>query len=126
LRGAEAVFDGVAAEPVDAAAHALREALLAHVDRAATPMQREELQRAIAILDSDEDGSEVSDVAWPYFVMPEHAYTRDARRLFGAAASAWAGFDEPWPEPARRAVSAAVNSIVVARGEPSARGEPVQ
>ena len=70
------------------------------------------LQRALAILDSTDDGSEVSDVAWPFFVLPARGYTVRARRLLGAAAAGWPpdpGREEELAEAARAAVLAAVN-----------------
>ncbi|MFN2582691.1 MAG: hypothetical protein ABR498_08135 [Candidatus Dormibacteria bacterium] len=89
-------------------------------------LQREVYERGLAILASSDDGSEVSDVAWPHFVLPEVAgYSLEARRLIGAALTAWpapplavdgwSGYD-PWPpDPvltaARAAVMTAVNSF---------------
>lgn len=68
-------------------------------------LRREELERGLAILGSTDDGSEVSDVAWPYFVLPEPAYGAAERRLLAAAGAAW-------PLPAAvEGLMAAVNSL---------------
>ena len=56
-------------DTADAAA-ALRTALRVAAANRGDAMRRAELQRALAILDSTDDGSEVSDVAWPFFVLP--------------------------------------------------------
>ncbi|MBV8194865.1 MAG: hypothetical protein JOY80_04995 [Candidatus Dormibacteraeota bacterium] len=89
-------------------------------------LQHEVLRRARAILESPEDGSEVSDVAWPYFVLPDVVgYGVPHRRLLGAALTAWpapppslegwGGYDTWPPDPllaaARQAVMASVNSF---------------
>jgi hypothetical protein len=92
-------------------------ALRASLDNAVTlapPAVRDrELRTALSILDSSDDGTEQSDVAWPYFVLPDRGFGVNARRLFAAAAIAWPDADEP-PGPLRRksrdAVMAAVNS----------------
>ena len=78
-------------------------------------VRRDELERALAILGSAEDGSELSDVAWPYFVLPDATYGADERRLLAAAMTAWpessgAGADDALRTAAMRAVAAAVNS----------------
>ncbi|MBV9099574.1 MAG: hypothetical protein JOZ46_02695 [Candidatus Dormibacteraeota bacterium] len=126
LRGSGDTMRRMRDDTVDAAARALRDAITGRLGAGPEQLQREELERALAILDSPADGSEVSDVAWPYFVLPERGYGVDARRLVGAAASAWAGLGDPWPESARRAVAAAVNSIASARAAAPTSGEPVQ
>jgi hypothetical protein len=83
----------------------LRDAALAAAPTA-SPVEHDALLRCAAILDSPGDGGEVSDVAWPYFVLLDAAYAAPARRLFAAAAAAW-----PLPA-ALPAMLAAVNSAL--------------
>ena len=87
---------------------------------AAAGLRQDELERAIAILDSSGDGSEVSDVAWPYFALPASHYGDAARRLFAAAAAAWpiepaspqSGEPESHPDPLLLAAAAAAMTAV--------------
>jgi hypothetical protein len=60
----------------------LHDALAEDVDA----VRRKELMLATSILQAPNDGSDLSDVAWPYFVLPEPLYDVAARRLFAAAA----------------------------------------
>lgn len=125
LCGESAVFTQDGDDAVGLAERTLRGAIVARLDEHPDQLQREELERALAILESPSDGSEVSDVAWPYFVLPERAYGLEARRLFGAAASAWANLGDPGALIARNAVAAAVNSVAVAPGA-RVSSQPVQ
>jgi len=111
MRGGAAAEVPPPGDTADAAA-ALRTALRVAAANRGDAMRRAELQRALAILDSTDDGSEVSDVAWPFFVLPARGYTVRARRLLGAAAAGWPpdpGREEELAEAARAAVLAAVN-----------------
>lgn len=54
----------------------------------ASDVELEPLRRARAILDARDSGEELSDVAWPHFLLPPAA-PLPARRLAAAAASAW-------------------------------------
>src|SRR4029077_5662791 len=49
----------------------LRDAVQAELDAGATDVRCSALERALEILASQGDGEEVSDVAWPYFVLPD-------------------------------------------------------
>ena len=89
LRGGPVAPAEIAARPPGDVAAALRAAAAAAAATAASPVERDSLRRAVAILDSPGDGGEVSDVAWPYFLLPEQAYRPAARRLLAAAAAAW-------------------------------------
>ena len=82
-----------------------------------------------AILGAGGDGEEVSDVAWPYFVLPEGASTA-ARRLIAAACATWpetGGVPDPAATPDRGngAVEAALVAIAAAVNSPGAT-EPVE
>ncbi|MBV8301286.1 MAG: hypothetical protein JOY68_05135 [Candidatus Dormibacteraeota bacterium] len=103
VRGATTVLAHSAGRPVGDASSELRAAAAAAAPHAATAMERDALLRATAILDSPGDGGEVSDVAWPYFVLPESAYRPEARRLLAAAAAAWP------LDAARQALAVVVN-----------------
>ena len=80
----------------------------------------ESMARALAILGSDGTGEELSDVAWPHFLLPG-AYSLQAQRLAAAAATAWQ-WDAvgAWSgeradavnEPLRQAVEAALVAAV--------------
>lgn len=111
---------------VDAAGAALRDALATCLGDMALPSLRGgELRRSAAILDSADDGSDVSDVAWPYFLLPETSGAA-ARRLLAAAAAAWS---DPAEDAAAVAAVSAVVAAVNAAAEPSGRmsaGEPVK
>jgi hypothetical protein len=54
----------------------------------APPLWSESVRRAVAILDSSGSGEELSDVAWPHFLLPA-ASPMVARRLAAAAATLW-------------------------------------
>jgi hypothetical protein len=54
----------------------------------APPLWSESVARAVAILDSTGSGEELSDVAWPHFLLPSAA-PLPARRLAAAAATLW-------------------------------------
>ena len=73
------------------ATRALAEAAVVALEVArgtAPPLWSESVHRAVAILDSDGTGEELSDVAWPHFLLPA-ASPLVARRLAAAAASLW-------------------------------------
>jgi hypothetical protein len=111
-----------------AATH-LEEAIDAEREAGASDVRRVALDRAIAILGSDGDGEELSDVAWPYFVLPEGAWTA-ARRLIAAACATWpeagGGPDpEARPERGNGAVEAALVAIAAAVNS-SGAAEPVE
>jgi hypothetical protein len=112
MRGEAGGGEAPAPLELDAATRTLRDALLVATARESDAMRRAELQRARAILDSPDDGSEVSDIAWPYFILPPRGYGVAARRLMGAAAASWpaepAG-DDDLADAARTAVLAAAN-----------------
>jgi hypothetical protein len=107
---------------VDGAAARLQELVAAELQAGAPDVRRTALERAAAILASAGDGEEVSDVAWPYFVLPDGASTA-ARRLIAAACATWpeiGGAPDPAAVPARGdgaveaallAIAAAVNSV---------------
>jgi hypothetical protein len=54
----------------------------------APPLWYEAVDRAIAILDSSGSGEELSDVAWPHFLLPTASPLR-AHRLAASAATLW-------------------------------------
>jgi hypothetical protein len=99
----------------------LRDAVQAELDAGATDVRCSALERALEILASQGDGEEVSDVAWPYFVLPDGSPAA-SRRLIAAASAAWpetpaaADPDAKTPrgegsvEAALDAIAAAVNS----------------
>jgi hypothetical protein len=92
-------------------------------------VRRVALERAIAILDSEGDGEEVSDVAWPYFVLPDGAWVA-ARRLLAAACATWpemGGAPDPaaTPERGQAAVEASLVAIATAVNS-SGAVEPVE
>ncbi|HWF57068.1 MAG TPA: hypothetical protein VG520_01805 [Candidatus Dormibacteraeota bacterium] len=69
----------------------LRTAAVAARDGAgggAPPLWSEAVNRAIAILDSSGSGEELSDVAWPHFLLPTASPLR-AHRLAASAATLW-------------------------------------
>jgi hypothetical protein len=106
-------------------AQKLHDAVHAEMEAGAADVRRASLERALAILASRSDGEELSDVAWPYFVLPEHSPVA-ARRLLAAAAAAWpetAAVADPDAKPERgtgcvdialEAIAAAVNSAATA------------
>jgi hypothetical protein len=92
-------------------------------------VRRTALERARSILAAAGDGEEVSDVAWPYFVLPDGAAPA-ARRLMAAACSAWpetGGVPDPAAAPVRGdgLVEAALMAIEVAVNS-SGAAEPVE
>jgi hypothetical protein len=76
---------------LDAVTDLLRAAAAAAHEIAGTdapPLWSESIERAMAILDSDGAGEELSDVAWPHFLLPVDS-PLPARRLAAAAATLW-------------------------------------
>ena len=67
----------------------LDDAVHAELEAGATDVRRAALERALAILASPGDGEEISDVAWPYFVLPDGspaaAQAADRGRVGGVA-----------------------------------------
>jgi hypothetical protein len=114
---------------VSGLAQRLNDAVLAEMECGAADVRRASLERALAILASPTDGEEISDVAWPYFIIPENS-SAAARRLIAAAAAAWPetpAVADPDAKPERgtgcvdtalEAIAAAVNS--------AASAEPVE
>jgi hypothetical protein len=110
---------------VVALAQRLHEAVQAEIEAGATAVRRTALERALEVLASPGDGEEVSDVAWPYFVLPDGSPTA-ARRLIAAASAAWPegpATADPDAKPPRgqgcvdvalEAIAAAVNSAATA------------
>jgi hypothetical protein len=110
---------------VSAMAQRLHDAVHAEIETGAGEVRRAALERALEILASPGDGEEVSDVAWPYFVLPDGSPTA-ARRLVAAACAAWPetpATADPDAKPARgegcvdaalEAIAAAVNSAATA------------
>ena len=106
-------------------AQRLHDAVHTEIEAGAGDVRRASLERALAILASPADGEELSDVAWPYFVLPEDSPVA-ARRLIAAAAAAWpetAAVADPEAKPERgtgcvdtalEAIAAAVNSAATA------------
>jgi hypothetical protein len=107
----------------------LQRAVEAELQNAPDGVRRTSLERSLAILASPGDGEEVSDVAWPYFILPDGAPTA-ARRLIASACAAWPEIGAV-PDPAAaldrgaegveaplEAIAAAVNS--------SGAAEPVE
>ena len=82
-----------AAPGVDAATAALATAAGAAATPAAPDAWLATAERAAAILQSDGTGEELSDVAWPHFLLPASAPLA-ARRLAAAAATLWC-WDQP-------------------------------
>ena len=103
----------------------LHDAVQTEIEAGATAVRRTALERALEILASPGDGEEVSDVAWPYFVLPDGSPTA-ARRLIAAASAAWPespATADPDAKPPRgegfvdvalEAIAAAVNSAATA------------
>jgi hypothetical protein len=110
---------------VAATAVRLHDAVHAELEAGAADVRRAALERALEILVSAGDGEEVSDVAWPYFVLPDGSSTA-SRRLIAAASAAWpetpavADADARPPrgegcvDVALDAIAAAVNSAATA------------
>jgi len=111
------------------ASEQLRRSVDAELQAGATDVRRVALERSAGILAAGGDGEEVSDVAWPYFVLPDGASTA-ARRLIAAACATWpetGGVPDPAAAPDRgnRAVEAALVAIAAAVNSPGAT-EPVE
>lgn len=107
----------------------LEQSVDAELQADAPGVRRVALQRSIAILGSAGDGEELSDVAWPYFVLPDGAATA-ARRLIAAACATWpdvGGVPDPAaaPERGNGAVEAALVAIAAAVNS-SGTAEPVE
>ena len=110
---------------VSGLAQRLHDAVHAEMEAGAAGVRQASLERALEILASPADGEEVSDVAWPYFVLPASSPVA-ARRLIAAAAAAWpetAAVADPDAKPERgigcidaalAAIAAAVNSAATA------------
>jgi hypothetical protein len=104
----------------------LEQSVNAELEAGPSEVRRVALERSRAILGSAGDGEEVSDVAWPYFVLPDGASTA-ARRLIAAACATWpetGGVADPAAIPDRAqagmeaalvAIAAAVNSLAAAQ-----------
>ena len=75
---------------VPATGQRLHDAVHAEIEAGADDVRRAALERALEILASPGDGEEVSDVAWPYFVLPDGSPAA-ARRLIAAASRGLAG-----------------------------------
>jgi hypothetical protein len=71
-----------------AALHAAAAMAVRVAGGAAPALWSESVRRAVAILDSTGSGEELSDVAWPHFLLPP-ASPMVARRLAAAAATLW-------------------------------------
>ncbi|HEY8674298.1 MAG TPA: hypothetical protein VIM76_11135 [Candidatus Dormibacteraeota bacterium] len=107
----------------------LEQSVDAELQAGAPDVRRVALQRSIAILGSAGDGEELSDVAWPYFVLPDGSATA-ARRLIAAACATWpdvGGVPDPAaaPDRANGAVEAALVAIAAAVNS-SGTAEPVE
>jgi hypothetical protein len=110
---------------VAATAVRLHDAVHAELEAGAADVRRAALERALEILVSAGDGEEVSDVAWPYFVLPDGSSTA-SRRLIAAASAAWPetpAVADPDARPPRGegcvdvaldAIAAAINSAATA------------
>ncbi len=114
---------------VSGMAQRLHDAVHAEVEAGATDVRRAALDRALEILAAPGDGEEVSDVAWPYFVLPDGSPV-SARRLIAAAAAAWpesAAAADPDAKPARgeACVDAALDAIAASINS-AATAEPVE
>ena len=114
---------------VPAKAQQLHDAVQAEIVAGASDVRRAALERALEILASADDGEEGSDIAWPYFVLPDGSPTA-ARRLIAAASAAWpetAGTADPDAKPARGegSVDAALEAIAAAVNS-AATAEPVE
>jgi hypothetical protein len=110
-------------------AQRLHDAIHVELESGAGDVRRAALDRALAILASDGDGEEVSDVAWPYFVLPDGS-PMAARRLIAAASAAWPetpASADPDAKPARGegCVDAALDAIAAAVNS-AATAEPVE
>ncbi len=107
----------------------LAAAVNAELTAGASDVRRSALERSLAILGSPGDGEDISDIAWPYFVLPDGSAVA-ARRLLAAACAAWpeAGTGpDPEAKPARgdACVDAALEAIAAAVNSAGA-AEPVE
>jgi hypothetical protein len=114
---------------VPAMALQLHDAVHAELDAGATDIRRTALERALEVLASPGDGEEVSDVAWPYFVLPDGSPAA-SRRLIAAASAAWpetpAAADPDAKTPrGEGCVDAALDAIAAAVNS-AATPEPVE
>ncbi|MGA8362176.1 MAG: hypothetical protein WB793_11180 [Candidatus Dormiibacterota bacterium] len=114
---------------VDAMAVRLHDAVHAELGAGAADVRRAALERALEILASARDGEEVSDVAWPYFVLPDGSTTA-SRRLIAAASAAWpetpaAADPDARPPRGEGCVDAALEAIAAAVNS-AATAEPVE
>jgi hypothetical protein len=114
---------------VPAMALQLHDAVHAELDAGATDIRRAGLERALEVLASPGDGEEVSDVAWPYFVLPDGSPAA-SRRLIAAASAAWpetpAAADPDAKTPrGEGCVDAALDAIAAAVNS-AATPEPVE
>ncbi|MHB8489282.1 MAG: hypothetical protein ACYDCS_08340 [Candidatus Dormibacteria bacterium] len=110
-------------------AQRLHDAVQAEMEAGVTDVRRAALGRALEILASPGDGAEVSDVAWPSFVLPDGSPSA-SRRLIAAASAAWPetpAAADPDAQPARGegCVDAALDAIAAAVNS-SATAEPVE
>jgi hypothetical protein len=110
-------------------AQQLRDAIHAEAEAGASDVRRAALERALEILASSGDGEELSDVAWPYFVLPAGS-SAAARRLIAAASAAWPetpAAADPDSKPVRGegCVDAALDAIAAAVNS-AATAEPVE
>jgi hypothetical protein len=114
---------------IDGTAAQLQELVAAELQAGATDVRRTALERAAAILASSGDGEEVSDVAWPYFVLPDGGSTA-ARRLIAAACATWpeaGAAPDPAAVPARGEAAVEAALLAIAASVNSARAaEPVE
>ena len=95
MRGRNEPAAAPAALDLTTADAALRASLGSALPSSVTATRDGELRTALAILGASDDGREESGGAWAHFVLPDHAYGVEARRLFAAAAITWAGTPEP-------------------------------
>jgi hypothetical protein len=114
---------------VTATGQRLHHAVHAELDAGVSDVRRTALERALEILAAPGDGEELSDVAWPYFVLPDGSPVA-ARRLIAAACAAWPespAAADPDAKPARGegSVDAALDAIAAAVNS-AATAEPVE
>jgi len=107
----------------------LHDAVHAEIEAGAGDVRRAALDRALEILASPGDGEEVSDVAWPYFVLPDGS-PMATRRLIAAASAAWpetpaAADPDARPPRGEGCVDAALDAIAAAVNS-AATAEPVE
>ena len=107
----------------------LEQSVGAELDAGPSDVRRVALERSLAISRSTGDGEEVSDVAWPYFVLPDGA-SPAARRLMAAACATWpetGGVPDPeaTPDRGQGGVEVALVAIAAAVNSPAA-AQPVE